>query len=366
MNTTASGRPVRFFLILMGGWTAIRLASVASGMLGYTTPIPPPLPSATQPLVLAHQSAQPTPEATTDERLAIIRPSRDGTHGPAPRLLAHAIMVPIPQSASGGPRRVPAMAAGLAKTQTFASGDNLTPPGPAPTPIPAPAAAPAIPVAPSGQSRPDRLRGSVWALWRDGSTAPAAAVAVGRLGGSQAGLRIDYDLTPRSSGRAAAYGRVSTGMNRPASPEGALGIAWQPVRTVPISLAAERRIALGNGARDANTLLVVGGFGPAPVVPGVEAEAYAQAGMVGFRRRDPFADGKFSLMAPLARSPIRLGASVSGGAQPRVERLDIGPEFQVRLPLPRVASRLSVEWRERIAGRAAPASGLAVTLGADF
>jgi hypothetical protein len=61
-----------------------------------------------------------------------------------------------------------------------------------------------------------------------------------------------------------------------------------------------------------------------------------------------------------------LGASLSGGAQPQVERLDIGPEIQIRLPIKPIGARLSLEWRERIAGRAAPASGLAVTLGADF
>jgi len=102
------------------------------------------------------------------------------------------------------------------------------------------------------------------------------------------------------------------------------------------------------------------------MILGLEAEAYAQAGVVGFHRGDLFADGKFSLFSPIGRSPLRLGASVSGGAQPGVERLDVGPEVQVRLPLPRLATRLSVEWRERIAGQALPSSGLAVTLGADF
>lgn len=224
----------------------------------------------------------------------------------------------------------------------------------------------AVPLAPPTQPRSDRWRGSAWLLWREGSATPANAVTAGRLGGSQAGLRLDYDLTPGAPGRTAAYGRVSTALNRPASPEGAVGLAWQPVRSVPISLAAERRIALGKGARNANAVLAVGGFGPTPVAPGVEAEAYAQAGMVGFRSRDLFVDGKVSLLSPIARSPLRLGASLSGGAQPGVERLDIGPEVQVRLPLPRLSTRLSVEWRERIAGQAAPSSGLAVTLGADF
>lgn len=177
---------------------------------------------------------------------------------------------------------------------------------------------------------------------------------------------MDYDLTPGAQGRAALYGRFSTALNSPASPEAALGVSWQPFRTIMITFAAERRIAVGKGARDANALLAVGGFGPAQLLPGLEAEAYAQGGVVGFHARDLFADGKLSLLSPIAKSPLKLGASISGGAQPTIERLDIGPEIQLRLPLPRLAARMSVEWRSRIAGPAAPPSGLAVTLGADF
>lgn len=177
---------------------------------------------------------------------------------------------------------------------------------------------------------------------------------------------MDYDLNPGAPGRAAFYGRFSAALDNPASPEAALGVSWQPVRTIMITFAAERRIAVGNGARNANALLAVGGFGPTQLLPGLEGEAYAQGGVVGFRARDLFADGKLSLLTPIAKSSLKLGASVSGGAQPTVERLDIGPELQMRLPLPRMAARMSVEWRARVAGRAAPPSGLAVTLGADF
>jgi len=249
--------------------------------------------------------------------------------------------------------------------------DDLTTPDPAravtsPYSSPARSPAPAVPLTLPNLRGADRWRASAWLLWRDGSANSASIVTAGRLGGSQAGFRLDYDLTPASTGRAAAYGRVTAALNQPASPEGAVGLAWQPSRTIPISIAAERRIALGKGARDANAVLAVGGFGPTPVALGLEAEAYAQAGVVGFHRRDLFADGKFSLLSPVRGAPFRVGASLSGGAQPGVERVDIGPEVQLRLPLPQVAARISVEWRERIAGQASPPSGFAVTLGADF
>src|SRR3546814_20485200 len=97
------------------------------------------------------------------------------------------------------------------------------------------------------------------------------------------------------------------------------------LRSIAISFAAERRIALGKGGRNANAVLAVGGFGPTPLARFLEAEAYAQGGMVGFRSRDLFVDGKMSLLSPLGHSPVRIGGSLSGGAQPQVERLAIGP-----------------------------------------
>jgi hypothetical protein len=214
--------------------------------------------------------------------------------------------------------------------------------------------------------RRDRWRASAWLLWRQGSALAQDAVAVGRLGGSQAGVRVDYDVTPRASARAAPYARLTSALQRPAAPEAAIGLSLQPDRAIPVTLAIERRVALGDGARNANAAMAVGGFGPKPVAAGWQAEGYAQAGVVGFRRGDLFADGKTSLLRPLSGTPVRIGASLSGGAQPGASRLDIGPEVQVRLPLPHIPARLSIEWRHRIAGDARPSSGLAVTLGADF
>lgn len=38
MSSTISGRPVRFFVVLMSGWVIIRVASVAGDMLGFKVP----------------------------------------------------------------------------------------------------------------------------------------------------------------------------------------------------------------------------------------------------------------------------------------------------------------------------------------
>lgn len=216
-----------------------------------------------------------------------------------------------------------------------------------------------------GQPATDRWHLGFWALWRAGG-GPGRAAIDGRLGGSQIGARLDFDLTPGAPGRVASYARVSTAMNRPASPEAAVGLSYQPARRLPLTIALERRIALGPGGRNANSLYAAGGFGPKAIGPSLTAEAYVQAGLVGFRATDGFVDGKLAVLTPLRHTGIQVGMSVSGGAQPHVSRVDIGPEIQFRLPLPNAAARLSLEWRERIVGNAAPPSGPAITLATDF
>jgi hypothetical protein len=212
----------------------------------------------------------------------------------------------------------------------------------------------------------NRWRAGAWLFWRQGSLVGQQTFPTGQLGGSQGGLRLDYDIAPHAAIRMTGYGRLTSALQRRAAPEAAVGLSIQPIRAIPITLAAERRIALGIGGRNANAVMAVGGFGPTPIASLITAEAYAQAGIVGFRQRDAFIDGKFSLTTPLPLTAVRLGAALSGGAQPGASRLDIGPEIQFRLPLPQANARLSVEWRERIAGQARPGSGLAITLAADF
>ncbi|WP_193742829.1 hypothetical protein [Sphingobium bisphenolivorans] len=355
MSTGAvNGRPVRFFAIVLGGWTLIRLATVGGTMLAE----PARSPVGKTPLAEASSAARPAPQGTAQ--------------------LAHAADAPTAtfsrQLIEHGPRAVATgevVASRIAVAEHVALPPELNQqpggePGSFPKAVPSINPAPSVPLASPSPGRADRWRGSAWLLWREGSASRADAVAGGRLGGSQAGVRVDFDFDPDAQSRTAAYARASAALNRPASPEAAVGLAYQPSRAVPVSIAAERRIALGEGGRNANALMMVGGFGPTRVAHAIEAEAYAQTGMVGFHSRDLFIDGKLSLLSPIKATPIRLGVSVSGGAQPEVERLDFGPELQVRLPLAPAAARLSIEWRERVAGRAAPASGLAVTLASDF
>jgi hypothetical protein len=188
----------------------------------------------------------------------------------------------------------------------------------------------------------------------------------GQLGGSQAGAHVSYDIGEQP-GELQLYLRATSALHQPHGAEAALGVAVRPLRSLPVTLALERRQGLDQGGRNAWAAFAAGGFGPREVVRGIEAEGYAQAGVVGLRSRDLFADGKIALMHSLTAEPFRLeaGVAASGGAQPGVRRLDIGPQIQARLPWERGA-RVSAEWRQRIGGNAAPGSGITVTLAADF
>jgi hypothetical protein len=361
MTDTASGRPIRCLALFALGWIAVRIGSVHGDRIGLNAEadMPPPSPIANS------QGARSVPH------WASAPPAPAQTPTPVPRITRQGFAPARSASLFVRTAQVNFAPKSLASAIRAA----LTQPSTAPMPIPPPEArlspvtspvSPPLSQPPSMGRDTDRWRASAWLFWRDGAATPSDTLPGGRLGGSQVGLRVDFDLTPQAFGRLASYARASAALNRPSAPEAALGLAWQPTRAIPISIAAERRIALGQDARNAAALLVVGGFGPTLIGASLEAEAYAQSGMVGFRSRDLFVDGKMSLLSPLKGTPVKIGASLSGGAQPQVERLDIGPEMQIRLPLPKVPARLGIEWRERVAGRAAPTSGLTMTLGADF
>lgn len=352
MSREPGGRPLRFFALLAIGWVTIRLASqpLPADIAPQSLPAPA-LRSPARPLAaLVVSPPHPLPAA-----LALRSRHVPQIGGPAVAEddgtivdLMHFIHV----SNAFANRQY-----GGAETRQGGEGfaESLLV-QPSPVPIPSPLAP---------QQASDRWRASAWVLWRPGGAGGDIA-RTGRLGGSQAGVRVDHDLATFGRKRVAAYARATSALERPAAPEAALGLAIQADRAIPATVAIERRVSLGEGGRNANAAYVSGGFGPTRIIESVEASGYAQAGIVGFRRSDGFVDGKLSLLAPVVKSPLKLGGSLSGGAQPGVHRVDVGPEAQLRLPLPATAARLSLEWRERIAGRAAPASGITLTLAADF
>lgn len=207
-----------------------------------------------------------------------------------------------------------------------------------------------------------RFSGSAWALARSTGAGPGLANG-GQLGGSQIGARLFYAPGPKAL---ALTARVSAPLASPGGKEASVGIA---LRGKAVGLIVEQRFALDSGGRDAPSVTVYGGISDVPLGGGIRLDGYAQAGIVGIRHPAGFVDGAIRVEKTVleqGKARLSAGAALSGGAQPGVARLDVGPQIVARVPVGGTAVRISAEWRQRIAGNAAPGSGPAVTVGFDF
>jgi hypothetical protein len=230
-----------------------------------------------------------------------------------------------------------------------------------------PAVPPALPVPPpSGTGTADRWSFSGWAFVRANS-APAS-LGQGLLGGSQVGARSAWRID--RSGRAEVHGRIVSSGRLGDGAEAALGVTVQPVRAVPVRLSVERREQIaGSGGRSAFASFVSGGVDDVPMPLRMRLDGYGAAGVVGVRQRDVFAEAAVRLRRPVGRiGPVALDAGLGawGAVQPGLERIDIGPSITTRWQAGALSPRLSLDWRQRVGGDAAPRSGVAVTLAADF
>lgn len=219
----------------------------------------------------------------------------------------------------------------------------------------------------SGQAlQRDRFTLSAWLFARNGNGAPALS-GQAALGGSQAGVRAGWRLD--RVGRVEAFTRLSSAGRPGDGAEGALGIAFRPNHRLPVQFVAERRQALaGDDGRSAFAAYAVGGVDSLPGGP-VLVDAYAAAGVVGFRSRELFAEGSAVARIPVARlGPVDLsaGGGAWAAAQPGASRVDVGPRAQLRWHQGPVRPVVSLDWRQRVAGDARPQSGPALTVGVDF
>jgi hypothetical protein len=207
-----------------------------------------------------------------------------------------------------------------------------------------------------------------WLLLRQDTT-NALAFGRGSYGRSQAGAVLRYDLGPSSPLRPMAHARVSQAIGARES-ELALGLSARPLPKVPVRAAVELRLTQANG----QTLVRPAAYAvtelPTFELPlGFTADAYGQAGYVGGRYASAFADGQVRAERRLAEfgdAKLSAGGGAWGGAQKGAARLDIGPSASLQLKLGATNSRVSMDWRFRVAGDAEPASGPALTISAGF
>ncbi|HET9640574.1 MAG TPA: hypothetical protein VFP12_15350 [Allosphingosinicella sp.] len=334
--------PLRFLAIVLGGWAALRTALIAPS---WPTP-PADTPAAAAPrrqglaaAALGPSEASPNPADAVPSGRPLLSP-------------ASTLVVPLASIATRSRAKpatsLPSVPASSVETEAVSQ-----------LPKPRFVAPPALAPEPASAGRWSL---SAWAFVRQGDAAPLAAG--GLLGGSQAGARLIFRLNRDRQRPLAVSARLSAPLRRPAGSEAALGLDWRPARRLPVHLLAERRQALGREGRSAFALTLYGGASEAPIGR-FRLDAYAQAGVVGARSLDPYGDGSARLSLPLG-DKLRLGAGAWAAAQPGLNRLDLGPQAALRLPLPGRNLTLAADWRLRVAGSARPSSGPTLTLSTDF
>jgi hypothetical protein len=361
--------PVRFLVLLVVGWAGMRAATLGY-VPGFTVSfakqaepgrLPPVIPTQFPRLPPADVSlSQPWPEPVP---VAYAYPP-PATWYPQPYYVPYPVAAaapanPLPDRAewelpsqqSRGPEfyaPIPSLEDWQASEfapATFAGGRS--------SPVPSVLAQAAA------ETRLDRIQMSSWALLR-GAPSPDALAAGGTLGGSQAGARLTY-----------AFNRWIAASLRTTSPIGgsrgaeiAGGLRLIPFRSIPIAITAERRQAISphGGGRSAFALFAEGGLYRQPMPLNFTLDAYMQAGIVGLKSRDYFADGAFAFTRPVYKR-FSAGFGIWGGVQPGLYRVDAGPRISFRV---RDNIHAHLDWRQRLVGNAKPASGPALTLAADF
>jgi len=222
----------------------------------------------------------------------------------------------------------------------------------------------------------DRWSLDAFAFYRSGSG--SAQIAQGRVpvyGASQMAANLQYRVLPSSRHDPRLYARGYRAFTGNPENEVAVGASARPLATVPVRVAGEARVlnnASGTQVRPA--AYAVTELRPQALPLGTQLEFYGGAGYVGGNAPTPFAEGQATVTRELAQftrddgesARLRIGAGAWGGAQEGASRVDVGPTVRLDIRVADVPARLSLDWRERVAGDAAPTSGLAATLSTRF
>ena len=366
--------PVRFLFVAVAGWALFRgaTAGMLPGVEAFTIAraeaAPPPIVPTEFPSI-----APPAPQPATAPGSYAPYPGypSHGTYPPQSQYAAvptfyypasapsRRVRVPLPppQPADQGYEPAPEFYAPIPQLADWDiaqyAGRSVPAPQSSPAPIPVPSFIP--------RKHLDRMQLSTWALLRSQPGTGSSLASGGTLGGSQAGARLTYAFDPRI----AASIRTSTpigGSTR--GGEVAAGVRVTPFPSIPVSITAERRQAIGrfSTGRSDFALFAEGGVYQQPLGWNLLLDGYGQAGVVGLQTRDLFADGAVAVSRPVW-GRFSAGIGVWGGYQPGLYRVDAGPRLSMRVR-PNVS--LHLDWRQRIAGTAEPGSGPALTLGANF
>ncbi len=371
--------PIRFLAVVLVGWAGVRAVTLGA-VPGFTVSYAKDRSSARLPPIVATEFPPlPAVEPTEGEQFA---PQQLPASYPAygdypgypgyPPMRAPARYYPayaydgyapaVPAERSAIPKRpkwqLSSASNGLQLSSQTSAADDWQLAGFPALPREQSRPVPVVAAQPLAQPKLDRVQLTTWALYR-GVSVPGSLATGGTLGGSQAGMRLTYSFNRWL----AASLRTTSPLGGSRGAEVAAGVRMTPFRSIPFAITAERRQAFGHGGgRSDFALFAEAGLYHRPMPLDFSLDAYLQAGIVGVGSRDLFADGALTFTRPVW-GRVSAGLGVWGGAQPGVYRLDAGPRISVRL---RKNLYAHLDWRQRLAGRASPSSGPALTLAADF
>ncbi len=360
--------PVRFLVIVVAGWGAVRAATlgvIPGFTVSYAKELPPSVESSLPPIVATQFPPLPAMDYGQAPTVPAVQP---GLYAAMPAYPAGYVQpYAYAYSPVQVPAPVPARQPWHLQPGTSLPADSFFTPADEKWQVADLAAFPArqsrpaaaVAVQPPLQPRLDRVQLSSWALLR-GAPTPGALASGGTLGGSQAGARLTYAFNRWI----AASLRTTSPVGGSSGAEVAGGVRMTPLRSIPVAFTIERRQSIsphGRG-RSAFALFAEGGLYRQPMPWDFTLDGYVQAGLVGLQSRDYFVDGAFAFTRPVWRR-VSAGFGIWGGAQPGLYRVDAGPRVSIRV---RDNIYAHVDWRQRIAGTAAPSSGPALTLAADF
>ena len=216
----------------------------------------------------------------------------------------------------------------------------------------------------------DRWSFDGWVHWRQGSDSSAASgVIAPGYGRSQAGGILRYALAQQSASAFQAFVRVSSAFEQ-RDADIAAGVSAKPIPSLPVRAHAELRYTrFEDGSAWRPAAYATTGFDDVALPFDTILRGYAAAGYVAGEAATPFVDGQLVASRRLTSpgpTSLFIGVGAWGGAQDGVERLDVGPSAALAFPIAEGTARLSVDYRQRVMGNAAPSSGVAATLATSF
>jgi len=237
---------------------------------------------------------------------------------------------------------------------------------------------------PKNRPSADRWMLDVYGFFRQGSG--ALSVTQGRLpiyGASQLAANLQWRARPSSSHDPRVYARAYHALVTGGESEIAAGASALPIGDVPVRLYGELRATRSPGASEEGlasrialrpTAFAATEIPPQKLPHGFSLEAYGAGGYVVGKDSTYFVDGQMVAARALARigkagstsGAVSLGAGIWGGAQEGAQRVDIGPTLRFDVNIGEVPARVSVDYREQVAGDAEPDSGVAATVSTRF